>query len=484
MKLMCLFAIFTVLTLGFAQAPDTVWTKTFGGGAMDRGYSVQECVSGGFIVAGHAYSFGAGVDDVYLIRTNADGNTLWTKVYGGVDTDWGCSLAECDSGGFIIAGVTGSFGAGHTDIYLLRIDAGGDTLWAKTYGGDTFDYGFCVRECAAGGFVISGETESFGVGYSDVYLIRTDTNGDTLWTKTYGGDAYDYGESVQECASGGFIIAGGTDSYGAGSYDVYLIRTDANGDTLWTRTYGGVDGEYGWSVAECSSGGFIVTGWTETSAVGGQDAYIVRTDADGNAIWTKNYGGYAYDAGYSVIECAAGGYVIAGEKWLYDTQWQMDIYLIRIDGNGDTLWTKNYGGANNERAYSIQECESGGFIITGWTDSYGNGDADVYLLRLNSEGGIEESSQTQAPKSLFIHPNPSSGRTFIRYGLPERSDVSLILYDNAGRLVKVLYTGTQGEGHHEVAVDRDGLSAGVYFIRFTSTSSNIGSETATLAILN
>jgi hypothetical protein len=194
MKLMCLFAIFTVLTLGFAQAPDTVWTKTFGGGAMDRGYSVQECLSGGFIVAGHAYSFGAGVDDVYLIRTSADGNTLWTKVYGGVDTDWGCSIAECDSGGFIIAGVTGSSGAGHTDIYLLRTDAGGDTLWAKTYGGDTFDYGFCVQECAAGGFIISGETESFGGGCSDVYLIRTDTNGDTLWTKTYGGDAYDYGE--------------------------------------------------------------------------------------------------------------------------------------------------------------------------------------------------------------------------------------------------------------------------------------------------
>ncbi|UCF71618.1 MAG: T9SS type A sorting domain-containing protein [candidate division WOR-3 bacterium] len=250
-----------------------------------------------------------------------------------------------------------------------------------------------------------------------------------------------------------------------------MIRTDANGDTLWTRTYGGQEGDYGWSVAECSSGGFIVTGWTETSALGGQDVYIVRTDADGNALWTKNYGGYAYDAGYSVIECATGGYVIAGEKWLYDTQWHMDIYLIRIDGNGDTLWTKNYGGANNERAYSIQECESGGFIITGWTDSYGNGDADVYLMRLDSEGAIEEGSQTQVSKSLFIHPNPSSGRAIVRYELPERAYVSLMLYDNSGRLAKVLYTGTQGEGYHEVPVYRDGLNAGVYFVRINTEGS-------------
>ncbi|MCK4306892.1 hypothetical protein KAW50_01540, partial [candidate division WOR-3 bacterium] len=227
---------FIVSAPAIADAPDTLWTKTYGGTYFDYGESVQECAEGGFIIAGATKSFGAGSYDIYLVRTDANGDALWTKTYGGTDYDWGKSVEECAGGGFIITGYTYSFGAGMDDVYLIRTNSNGDTLWTKTYGGTGNDGGYSVQECADSGFVIAGATGSFGVGYYNVYLIRTDVDGDTLWTRTYGGTDYDCGESVQECASGGFIIAGETKSFGAGSWDVYLIRTDADGDTLWTKT--------------------------------------------------------------------------------------------------------------------------------------------------------------------------------------------------------------------------------------------------------
>ena len=456
---------FIVSAPAIADAPDTLWTKTYGGTYFDYGESVQECAEGGFIIAGATKSFGAGSYDIYLVRTDANGDALWTKTYGGTDYDWGKSVEECAGGGFIITGYTYSFGAGMDDVYLIRTNSNGDTLWTKTYGGTGNDGGYSVQECADSGFVIAGATGSFGVGYYNVYLIRTDVDGDTLWTRTYGGTDYDCGESVQECASGGFIIAGRTKSFGAGSYDVYLIRTDADGDTLWTKTYGGTDWDVGESVQECAGGDFIITGVTKSFGAGSYDVYLIRTDADGDTLWTRTYGGTDYDEGYSVQECAGGGFVIAGNTW---TGFYYDVYLIRTDADGDTLWTRTYGGTNDDEGYSVQKCAGGGFIIAGNTWSFGAGKKDVYLIRI-SETGVEEETGNRHKAigiSLEIYPNPSLGNAVIKYGMPEKANISLGLYDISGRLVKTLYSGTQEKGYHKVNVGAyHDTPTGIYFIR-------------------
>ncbi len=166
-------------------------------------------------------------------------DTLWTKAFGGTNEDYGRSVQETSDGGYIIAGYTKSFGAGSYDVYLIKTDANGDTTWTKTYGGSNIDQGYSVEQTSDGGYIIAGNSKSFGAGLDDVYLIKTDANGDTTWTKTYGGSNIDQGYSVEQTSDGGYIIAGYTKSFGAGSYDVYLIKTDANGDTTWTKTYGG-----------------------------------------------------------------------------------------------------------------------------------------------------------------------------------------------------------------------------------------------------
>jgi len=225
--------LLAAICLASITAAQTSWQRTYDGPGYDGGWSVQQTTDGGYIITGYTYSFGPGTpsySNVYLVKTNASGDTLWTRTYGGARNDRGNSVQQTSDGGYIVAGFTWSFGVGADDVYFVKTDAQGDTLWTRAYGGPSNDEGYAVQQTADGGYIIAGNTNSFGVGTPDsdnVYVIKTDPSGDTLWTRTYGGPGYDEGWSVQQTTDGGYIIAGRTQSFGAGYHDVYLIRTDA-----------------------------------------------------------------------------------------------------------------------------------------------------------------------------------------------------------------------------------------------------------------
>jgi len=248
------------------------------------------------------------------------------KTIGGTSDDIALDIQQTNNGGYIVTGETGSFGAGVSDIFLVKLNKNGDISWSKTYGGTNSEYGNSVIQTIDNGYIITGWTSSFGSGGEDAFLIKTDANGDTLWTRTYGGASSDPGRSVLQNADGSYIIAGAVMSYGQGYWDVYLIKTDINGNLLWTKTYGGTDQDWGYRVAQTSDNGYIITGFTRSFGAG---------DAD--------------------------------------------IYFIKKDSKGDTLWTKTYGGSNFERGYWAQQTIDGGFIIVGETSSFGAGNLDVYL---------------------------------------------------------------------------------------------------------
>jgi len=389
MRTKMLLAIGCVLLLVSTTAAgpgDTLWTRTYGGSDYDGGHSVQQTSDGGYIIAAYTQSFGAGLSDVYLVKTDSSGDTLWTRTYGGSASDQGYSVQQTTDSGYIIAGYTRSFGAGYEDVYLVKTDSYGDTLWTRSYGGSGDDQGYSVQQTSDGGYIIAGYTSSFGAGYRDFYLLKTDSSGDTLWTRTYGGSYTDVGHSVQQTSDGGYIIAGETTSFGAGSYDVYLVRTDSDGDTLWTRTYGGTDPDYGYSVQQTSDGGYVAAGMTESFGAGESDVYLVKTDSSGDSLWTGTYGGGAYDyeEGYSVQETSDGGYIIAGVAWSAGVGY--DVYLVRTESSGESLWSRTYGGSNDDYGWSVQETSDGGYIVAGYTESFGAGYADVYLVK--TAGGV------------------------------------------------------------------------------------------------
>jgi hypothetical protein len=243
-----------------AQAPDTLWTKTFGGTNTEEGRAVQPTTDNGYIIAGYTMSYGPGDADLFLIKTNNSGTALWTQVYGGTGNDAGYAIQQTRDGGYIVVGYTNSFGAGNYDVYLMKTNAVGETTWTKTYGGDSLERGYAVQQTFDHGYIIAGYTRSFGAGLSDIWLLKTDSLGDTTWTKTYGGAGNDQCYSVDQTADSGYVLTGWSTSFG--NYDVYVIKTYANGDTMWTRTYGGLYDDEGYSVQQTIDNGYIIAGYT------------------------------------------------------------------------------------------------------------------------------------------------------------------------------------------------------------------------------
>jgi hypothetical protein len=445
--------------------------RTYGGPGTDRAYSLDQTGDGGYIIAGSTRSFGAGLDDVYLIKTDNAGDTMWTRTYGGSQSDVANWVEQTSDEGYIITGLTYSFGAGLRDLYLIKTDSAGDTVWTRTYGGPDLDAGGSVRETSDGGYVIAGSTWSYGAGAEDVYLIKTDSIGDVVWTRTYGGADMENGWSIEETSDEGYIIAGFTRSFGAGSYDVYLVKTDSLGDTVWTRTYGGAAADYAWSVEETGDGGYIIAGETWSFGAGMGDAFLVKTDSGGDTVWTRTYGGLSVDGGHSVGETGDGGYIIAG--WA-DSFSPEDLYLIKTDSGGDTMWTRTYGGMDVDWGYSVEQTSDGGYIIAGGAQSFGAGDWDVYLIKTDADGLVqvtEGHEEILRPASWHLsqnHPNPFRAATTITYALPDAEPVTLSIYDIRGALVRNLVGGTVSAGHHQVVWDgRDArghsVASGMYF---------------------
>ncbi len=290
---------------------------------------------------------------------------------------------------------------------------------------------------------------------------------DTLWTRTYGGSANDMGYTVEVTADGSYIIAGYT-SYGAEGSDIYLIKTDSLGDMCWTKIYGGSYIDKAYSMVETSDGGYIIAGRTRPYVENNGNVYLIKTDGNGDSVWTKTYGGEGDEYGWSVVQTDDGGYIIAGETGSFGAG-DVDVYIIRTDTNGDTLWTKTYGGSDNDGGRSVAQTSDGGYIIAGYTESFGAGDRDVYLIRLGPETGVEENSNlTLESPNLRLGQNPISTTTTISYQIPVRSEVSLSVYDISGSEIKRLVANVQERGDYHLQLNLTGYAQGVYFINLTA----------------
>ena len=362
-------------------ASEEEWNRTFSGLGDDCGRSVQQTTDGGYIITGYTSSFGAGSSDVYLIKSDENGNLQWSKTFGGTDGDCGHSVQQTTDGGYIITGYTSSFGTGRGDLYLIKTDASGNLQWNKTFGGSGYDYGESVQQTTDGGYIIAGHAWSFGADYSDLYLIKTDASGNLQWNKTF---ERSFGYSVQQTFDGGYIVAGSAFPFGVDSDDVYIIKTDENGNLQWSKTFGGLYSDHGHSIQQTTDGGYIIAGYTYSFGTGGGDVYLIKTDENGNLQWSKTFGGTDGDWGWSVQQTSDGGYIIAGWTKSFGAG-STDVYLIKTDENGNLEWSKTFGGTDEDGGKSVQQTSDGGYIIAGWASSFGAGNADVWLIKVKGE---------------------------------------------------------------------------------------------------
>ncbi len=453
---------FLLLDCSLAQAPDTMWTKTFGGVESDWGNSVRQTNDSGYIITGFTTSFGAGLDDVWLIKTDDSGDTLWTKTFGGSSNDRGYSVQQTTDGGYIIAGMTESYGVNFYAVWLIKTDGSGDTLWTKILGSYA-DWSNSVMQTFDGGYIIAGKTSSFGNISGDVWLIKTNDSGDTLWTKTYGGADGEAAWSVEQTTDSGYIIIATTQSFGAGLIDSWLIKTDDSGDTLWTKTFGGISDDWCGSVQQTTDGGYIICGRTESFGAGSNDGWLIKTDDSGNTLWTKIYGGNSSDVLSSVQQTQDGGYIITGYTESFGSGWQ-DGWLIKTDESGDTLWTKSIGGSSQEFCSSVEQTQDGGYIITGIKNT--GVSADVWLIKTTPDVSDVESKSNLIPSDLSLHqnyPNPFNPSTKISWQVPVGSHQTLKIYDVLGNNVATLVDEYKPAGSYTVEWSATGLPSGIYF---------------------
>jgi len=381
---------------------DTLWTRSFGGSAGDYGESAIQTSDGGFIFIGRTTSFGNGHFDFWLIKTNSIGDQIWEKTFGGNQGDMGYSVEETFDGGYILLGFTESFGNGDQDIWLIKTDSEGNEEWNNTYGGINSDRGYSVKQTLDGGFICVGYTISFGNGDNDIWLIKTDSQGNEEWNRTFGGSNGDYGYSVSETDDGGFVIVGYTFSFGSGHADVWLIKTDSQGNEEWNRTFGGSGDDRGQSVKQTSDGGFIIVGYTFSFGSGYVDVWLIKTNFEGNEEWNSTFGGIDGDFGYSVEEANDGGYMITGFTESFGIG-NRDIWLVKTNSDGVEEWNNMIGGDEYDIGKSIRQTTSGDFIIAGFTQSFGNGDNDFWLIKYGSIEGCTDQNAINFDQFVSIN---------------------------------------------------------------------------------
>jgi len=411
-----LLIISSILAKNETTTSEDGWIKTFGGAGEDVGTSVQETRDGGYIITGSttshresiAYSWlikASRIGEIWLIKTDSEGNSLWERTFGGLGKDIGFSVQQTEDGGFIVAGATKPHAIGDYDIWLIKTDPAGNPEWDRTFGGRGNDWPNAVQETADGGYIITGGTESYGAGFSNAFLvktprntnlwlIKTDSKGNSVWDRTFGGSDFDEGASIQETKDSGYIVTGYTTSRGAGGSDIWLVKTDQNGHQLWEKTFGGPGEDVGFSVREANDLGYIIAGGTESYGNGSKDLWLIKTDSNGTEEWEKTFGGPSFDEGLAVQATKDDGYVVAGytthhnegavRSWLLNTADKSRVWLVKTDSKGDMEWNRTFGGEGNDWANAVDITADGGYIITGGTDSTGDGSRDVLLIKASS----------------------------------------------------------------------------------------------------
>ncbi len=378
------------------------WTRTYGETDNDMAWSMVQTSDGGYVLAGY-FDWGAGDTDFWLVKTDSAGNQLWAEAYGDFGAEDCRSVVQTADGGYALAGYTDSFGAGGYDFWLVKTGELGNDLWDQTYGGANNDIANSVVQTGDGGYALAGSTTSFGVGtptYNNFWLVKTDSAGNHQWNKTYGGPGTDAAYFVVQTSDGGYALAGDTESYGAGYYDFWLVKTDSAGNPQWNRTYGGANHDNARSVVQTLDGGYAIAGYTWSFGAGGRDFWLVKTDASGTMLWNKTYGGTNEDCAWSVVQTLDGGYAIVGYTASFGAG-GADFWLVKTDSAGNQQWNKIYGGPNYDAAYSVVQTADGGYVLAGYTDSFGAGGSDFWLVKTDVESGLAWTDSTANTITLY-----------------------------------------------------------------------------------
>ena len=497
-KLIFLFAAILITCTTYCQV-EMQWQKCYGGTNTERAYSIQQTTDGGYIAAGITGSNDGNVSgnngsgDIWVVKTDLQGNIQWQKCLGGTSGETATSIQQTTDGGYIVAGNTSSNNGdvsgyhGNYDFWVVKLDSQGNIIWQKCLGGTNSEFAYSIQQTTDGGFIVAGYTHSTdgdvsgNHGDRDCWVVKLNATGTLQWQKCLGGTSADEAQSVQQTSDGGFIVAGQTISNDGdvsgnhGSKDLWVAKLDATGTLLWQKCLGGTNPDEAQSIQQTSDGGYIVAGITGSNDGdvlgnhGAIDFWVVKLDANGTIQWQKCLGGTGYDWAYSIQQNSDGGFIVAGHSNSTDgdvigNHGLYDFWVVKLNANGTLLWQKCLGGTSSDEAKSVQQTTDGGYIVAGQTFSNDGdvsglyGGEDLWVVKLIETNNIFHLENITS--ELNCLPNPACERVLIN--LPEFTR-KVEVYNINGELVQ-----QQVPQKQLAEINAKDLAKGVYVVKIFS----------------
>ena len=447
--------------VGFSQPLKC--SNTMGGANPDFGFSVAEFSIEKFLVAGYTnMPNGFWNAQLNVLDTNCTILSNWILPTNKNEKVFDMVYSQL-ANEIVLTGNSFNATIGSNDALFLKVDTLGNVLNRTYIGGPENNFFYSIIANNDSTYTAAGLT---GIsGNEDYYIVKLDKNGTVLWQKNYGGTAKDIAMSIAKTTTNGYVVAGFTLSFGLGGRDIWLLNLDANGDTLWAKTFGGTQDDTGYEVITTQDGGFAVAGYT-TSFGNGGDGIIVKTDANGNLLWQKNYGNFGQEQGFSIKENNDGNLIMTGNKTITGNK---DVWLVKTSAIGDTLWTRTYGGSSADNAEQVIITSQENYAIVGNTQSFGNGLDDFYFLHI-----IDTSIVTSTPQQLLpqngstIYPNPFTGNFYIDITSGSQQPYTVTVVDIFGKKVFEKITNEK-----IIQVNLLDKPDGIYLVKIQSSTQTI-----------
>lgn len=379
------------------QSPDSVtageeWVQVYRTGSYEEINSVRETDDGGFVTVG--YSSG----NIWVMKLDATGAVVWQNTYGSSQTQYGEDIITTSDGGFIVAGYNSTFGQGDSDALVIKLNSDGTVAWQNMYGSSTLDdEALSIIETSDGGFFVVGNT---GTISNDVWVAKLNADGSVAWERDFTTISHETANAAVELSDGSLVVVGTTDIGGtSANFQGLVIKLDANGGLIWQNTYGGSSSEFAHSVSATNDGGFVVSGETLSFGAGSYDVWVIRLNGDGTTVWQNSYGGSNSEYGRSIAATSDGGFVFTGESSSFAVGFS-DAWAVKLNGDGSVAWENAYGSSRIDESHAIAPTSDGGFVVSGYSRALGSHEGDGVVLKLDETGSIANCNAARSTQSV------------------------------------------------------------------------------------
>lgn len=474
--------------------PVKVWDKTFGGSSNEILNTMKPLAGGGFILGGTSNSAiggsktqaSKGGDDYWIVKLDANGNKIWDTTLGGSGTETFGSILETTDGSLVLIGTSNSpvsgdktqASKGQQDYWVVKLDPNGNKIWDKAFGGLGRDFGQDLQQTTDGGFILGGYSESSiggdktgnNKGAADYWVIKLDAQGNKTWDKSYGGLGEEFLFTLKQTPDGGYIIGGesfsdaggdkSSNNFGSSTVpDRWLVKLDTSGNKTWEKTIGGNGSDYLRDLQLTPDGGYLLNGgstspvsiYKSQASKGGNDFWLLKVDASGTKVWDKTYGGLNDDISYNLHQTPDGGFLVGGRTYsdiggdkTEPTQGENDYWLIKLDGTGNKIWQKAFGGSENDYLRGVYQAIDGTYFLAGYSASGISGDksqgrfgafgtTDYWVMKLN--GNISGLEGPVTSFKLDLYPNPTKGKFKLQLSSLTAPKVELTITNLLGRVI-------------------------------------------------